>query len=121
VVRLRSGRIVTGTLPKLSEGDRIEAEGEWMTHPKYGSQFKVSKIIILKPEGKIAILKYLSSGVLKGLPKNSAKFLVDYYGEKALEILDKDPQKLLNVPGVSQKKLQKSCKVGTNKRTFINL
>lgn len=107
VVRLRSGRIVTGTLPKLSEGDRIEAEGEWMTHPKYGSQFKVSKIIILKPEGKIAILKYLSSGVLKGLPKNSAKFLVDYYGEKALEILDKDPQKLLNVPGVSQKKLQK--------------
>jgi exodeoxyribonuclease V alpha subunit len=107
VVRLRSGRIITGTLPKLSEGDSIEAEGEWITHPKFGSQLKVSKIIIHKPEGKLAILKYLSSGVLKGMPKNSAKFLVDYYGEKALEIIDKDPQKLLKVPGVSPKKLGK--------------
>lgn len=107
VVRLRSGKIITGTLPRLSEGDRIEAEGEWIVHPKFGSQLKISKIIILKPEGKLAILKYLSSGALKGLPKNSAKFIVDYYGEKALEIIDKDPQKLLKVPGVSAKKLGK--------------
>lgn len=107
VVRLRSGRLITGILPRLSEGDRIEAEGEWTVHPKYGSQLKVSKIVILKPEGKVAILKYLSSGVLKGLPKNSAKFLVDYYGEKALEIIEKDPEKLLKVPGISAKKLEK--------------
>lgn len=107
VVRLRSGKIITGTLPKLSEGDRVEAEGEWTVHPKFGSQLKVSKIVIMKPEGKLAILKYLSSGALKGLPKNSAKFIVDYFGEKALEIIDKDPQKLLKVPGISAKKLQK--------------
>ena len=107
VVRLRSGKIITGTLPKLSEGDRVEAEGEWTVHPKFGSQLKVSKIVIMKPEGKLAILKYLSSGALKGLPKNSAKFIVDYFGEKALEIIDKDPQKLLKVPGISAKKLQR--------------
>ncbi|KAA0241629.1 MAG: ATP-dependent RecD-like DNA helicase, partial [Chlorobiota bacterium] len=101
VVRLRSGRIITGTLPKLSEGDRVEAEGEWIVHPKFGSQLKVSKIVITRPEGKVAILKYLNSGVLKGLPKNSAKFIVDYFGDKALEIIEKNPEKLLKVPGIS--------------------
>ena len=107
VVRLRSGRIITGTLPKLSEGDRVEAEGEWIVHPKFGSQLKVSKIVIMKPEGKVAILKYLNSGVLKGLPKNSAKFIVDYFGDKALEVIEKSPEKLLKVPGISAKKLEK--------------
>ena len=107
VVRLRSGRIITGTLPKLSEGDRVEAEGEWIVHPKFGSQLKVSKIVITRPEGKVAILKYLNSGVLKGLPKNSAKFIVDYFGDKALEIIEKNPEKLLKVPGISAKKLER--------------
>ena len=107
VVRLRSGRIITGNLPKLSEGDRVEAEGEWIVHPKFGSQLKVSKIAILKPEGKVAILKYLNSGVLKGLPKNSAKFIVDYFGDKALEVIEKNPEKLLKVPGISAKKLER--------------
>lgn len=107
VVRLRSGRIITGTLPKLSEGDRVEAEGEWIVHPKFGSQLKVSKIVITRPEGKVAILKYLNSGVLKGLPKNSAKFIVDYFGDKALEVIEKNPEKLLKVPGISAKKLER--------------
>lgn len=46
VIRLRSGRTITGTLPKLNEGDRIEAEGEWMVHPKFGAQLKLSLIHI---------------------------------------------------------------------------
>ena len=121
VVRLRSGRIITGTLPKLSEGDRVEAEGEWIVHPKFGSQLKVSKIVIMKPEGKVAILKYLNSGVLKGLPKNSAKFIVDYFGDKALEVIEKSPEKLLKVPVYQQKNLRRSSRAGMSKKAFTNL
>ncbi|OQY79762.1 MAG: hypothetical protein B6D45_00300, partial [Ignavibacteriales bacterium UTCHB3] len=102
VIRLRSGRTITGTLPKLNEGDRIEAEGEWMVHPKFGAQLKVSKITILEPKGKAAILKYLLSGVIKGFTKTTAKRFVDLYGEDALDILEKEPKKILKVPGISE-------------------
>lgn len=94
----------TGHFPIVRPGDHFEFFGSWGKHPQYGEQFKIERMVPVRPSTKAAIEKYLSSGVIKGLGPKTAALIVGHFGEQALEILDKDPQSLLAVPSIGQKK-----------------
>ena len=100
---------IVGTLPYICEGDIVELAGEYIYHNIYGEQFKVEICEKRAPEGKVAILNYLSSGAIKGVGPTTARNIVDRFGEKALEIIANEPEKLATIKGIS---ISKALNIG---------
>lgn len=96
---------MTGYMPNLTEGERIEAHGDWVTHMEYGDQFKVEYYERHMPSTETEIEKYLASGLLPGIGKVTAKKIVKEFGADALEVIEKTPDKLLIIPGLTKKKV----------------
>jgi len=98
--------VLVGIIPDtIRTGMHILARGEWQTHPKFGKQFKARSLTEMEPTGSEAIERYLGSGAVKGFGPVLAQRIVAAFGEKALEILDNNPEHLLSVPGIGRKKL----------------
>lgn len=95
IIRLTNGEIVKGTLPKLNEGDQLELEGNYSINPKYGKQFDIVNYQIFYPTDSSGILKYLSSGLIKGIGEKTAQKIYDELGENTLEILENNFEILL--------------------------
>lgn len=88
---------------------RYEMQGHWSKNPKHGVQFEVEgydEVIIPTKEGIIA---YLSSGQIKGIGPKTAERIFDAFGLDALEVLDREPERLLTISGISEGKLKKIC------------
>lgn len=100
----RNGVIpIIGTMATLVAGERMHLEGYWVTHDKYGKQFKVTDYKPLQPNTAEGIRKYLGSGLIKGIGPSRAKLLVDHFGVETLDIIDAAPERLLDIKGIAQK------------------
>jgi len=97
---------IVGYIDKVTPGEMLRLSGSWVTHPKYGRQFQVETFSHEMPATINGIRRYLASGMIKGVGGVLATRMVDVFGEKVLEILDKEPDKLLTVEGVGRKKLR---------------
>ncbi|MBP9707155.1 MAG: AAA family ATPase, partial [Oligoflexales bacterium] len=97
---------VTATTPDLQPNTLYEAKGQWIEHKQYGRQFQASLLVAQTPQDRYAILAYLSSGNIEGIGEKTAKAIVQKFGDKTLEILDKHPEQLLNVAKIGRKKLK---------------
>ncbi|HBN79818.1 MAG TPA: ATP-dependent RecD-like DNA helicase [Ruminococcaceae bacterium] len=98
---------VVGTLPWASCGEELHVYGGWINHPSFGQQFKAEAIERFQPTTSSAILKYLSSGVVKGIGPATALKIVNAFGEHALEILENEPERLCSIKGVTKEKAKK--------------
>ena len=95
---------VVGTLPFVGEGETVTVYGEWVFHSEYGRQFKVDRFEKQIPKEETAILKYLSSGVVKGIgPKTAAK-IVEKYGADTLQVLEDHPDWIAEFKGITARK-----------------
>lgn len=101
---------MTGYMPNLSEGERIEAHGEWVTHLEYGDQFKVDYYERHMPSTESEIEKYLASGLLPGIGKATAKKIVQRFGAESLDVIEKEPDRLLVISGLTKKKVDEIYK-----------
>jgi len=111
VARLKESRkkdltIIVGTFPAIQPGETVLCKGVWKTHPSYGRQFDVSEYTVERPSDLMGIQKYLESGLIKGVGPSTAKKIVDQFGDKTLEVLDKAPERLKEI-GLSEKKIDK--------------
>ncbi len=95
---------VVGVLGDISEGERLELKGGWITSPKYGRQFKAVMCERSKPQTPEEIAAYLGSGVIKGLGPAIAKRIVKAFGEETLDIIENDYMQLTAVKGISADK-----------------
>ena len=95
---------VVGIMPFLNEGDTAEFFGNYTVHSTYGSQFNVTSFEKKIPENSADILKYLSSGVIKGIGPSTALKLVERFGAKTLDIIAESPQELTVIKGISLQK-----------------
>ncbi len=95
---------IVGSLPQLTQGEVVELEGEFSKHSKYGNQFKVKKSKACKPTTKEGIIKYLSSGLIKGVGPVTARAIVDKFGEATLDVIEFNASRLTEVRGISQRK-----------------
>lgn len=96
--------VVVGTLPFINEGDSVELEGEYTVHATYGEQFKVQSFTQKTPENSAAILRYLSSGAIKGVGPTTATRLVEKFGADTLDIIQNHPEDMANLKGISLNK-----------------
>lgn len=95
---------VVGTLPFLAEGETAVFKGNYTVHPTYGRQFSVTSFERTVPETQAAILRYLSSGVIKGVGPSTAERIVNKFGADSLEIIKEHPAELANIRGISLQK-----------------
>ena len=93
-----------GKFPQVSQGECVELEGSFTKHNRYGEQFNASKVKIAKPTTKEGIVKYLSSGLIKGVGPVTALSIVSKFGEDTLDIIEFNPQRLTEVRGISERK-----------------
>ena len=89
-----------GALPLCSVGDTVRLEGSLKFHPRYGQQFAAAKCEVLAPSTLGAIESYLSSGTVKGIGPAMARILVNTFGMDTLRIMEEEPRRLLEIPGI---------------------
>ena len=91
-----------GALPfELAEGLYVKLRGEWIDHPTWGAQLKVSRSKIIEPTTKSGIVSFLGSGIFPGVGPVTAKRIVDEFGEETLDVLRRgDMDALLTVPSL---------------------
>ena len=94
----------TGILPYVSEGEELILYGRWVTHATYGRQFAVDTYEKRLPSDIHAILRYLSSGAVKGIGPVLAGKIVTRYGAESFDVVEKHPEWLADIPGISMKK-----------------
>jgi len=108
VIRLQTenGETVTvvGTIPMASAGERLMATGKWTRHASYGRQFEAEFLERLMPESSAEILSYLSSRTVKGIGEKTAERIVEKFGGSSLDVMENQPDRLSEVPGISEKK-----------------
>ena len=91
---------VVGNLPDLVPGEELEFSGDYVTHPKHGLQFRANSFEKKIPVSKEGIERYLGSGLIKGIGPQLAKRIVAFFKENTLEIIDDEPQRLREIPGI---------------------
>ncbi len=92
-----------GTLKGLTVGETIEAEGEGITHPLYGPQFKISSYKVVPPEDVESIRRYLASGAVKGVGAALAERIIKRFGTDTFRIMEEEPERLVEVKGISER------------------
>lgn len=88
---------------------RYDIKGHWSKSPKHGLQFEVEGYDEVIAHSKEGIIAYLSSGQIKGIGPKIAERIFDRFGLNTLDVLDREPERLLAVSGISEGKLQKIC------------
>ena len=92
--------MVVGSCPTLQEGESLDAEGQWTTHHRHGRQFQASRIECHPPHTLEGIRRYLGSGMIKGIREGMAERLVTAFGDRVLEVIDKESARLEEVDGI---------------------
>ncbi len=90
-----------------AENLRYNMQGRWNTNTKHGVQFEVESYDEVLVPTKEGVIGYLASGQIKGIGQKTAEKIYDLFGKKALDVLDSEPEKLLQIKGITPKKLQK--------------
>ncbi|MGN1227711.1 MAG: ATP-dependent RecD-like DNA helicase [Christensenellales bacterium] len=95
-----------GRFPLVMEGERVRLVGE-VVNSKFGEQLQCTSVEILKPNTLEGIVKYLSSGLIKGVGVKTAEKIVDRFKEDTLDVIEFNHNMLASVPGITEKKAEK--------------
>lgn len=115
--------VIAGTMPFLAEGENIMAMGKWTVHQSFGRQFKAEYYEKKLPSSKKTIIKYLSSGTVRGIGKVTAKRIVEQFGEDTFEVIENHPEWLADVKGITHAKaieISKDFKSQFGKRNVVS-
>lgn len=107
---------LVGVLPHISEGEPLEAEGSFVTHPVYGEQFSVESCRVTAPEDAVSVERYLGSGAIKGVGSSLAARIVKKFKADTLRIIDEEPERLAEVKGISENGARQIAVQMTEKR-----
>lgn len=128
VLELNTGetlQTVVGTLPTAEPGDELRVVGTWTEHPSFGMQFQARTYERVQPSTAAGILQYLSAGGVKGIGRATAQRIVKAFGDQALEVIEKDPERLAQIPGISAEKARRIsadyCKKAGIRETILAL
>jgi exodeoxyribonuclease V alpha subunit len=109
VARVATGRssdllTVVGPLLGAQPGESLRLQGRWASHPQYGRQFQVDTYDTVLPATIQGIRRYLGSGLIKGIGPRMAERIVDHFGQATLEVIEQQPGRLVEVPGLGPKR-----------------
>ncbi|MDO4318557.1 MAG: ATP-dependent RecD-like DNA helicase [Lachnospiraceae bacterium] len=92
-----------GSFPMISEGEFVAVEGNSVSHAIYGEQLQVTRFEVKTPTDKAAMERYLGSGAIKGVGATLAGRIVRRFGERTFQIIEREPERLAEVKGISER------------------
>ncbi|HXF28863.1 MAG TPA: ATP-dependent RecD-like DNA helicase [Chlamydiales bacterium] len=98
--------VIIGTMPGIQVGVTATVSGNFQRHPKHGIQFEVDEFQLELPQNPLSIEKFLGSGSVRGVGKAYAAKIVEKFGAKSLEVIEKTPERLFEVGGLGQKRYE---------------
>ena len=110
VLRLltEEGEVITvvGCIPCVAPGEHLAVSGVPETHPQHGEQLRAVELERSLPEDEEEIFSYLSSGICKGVGPATARRIVERFGAETLDVLEREPERLTTLKGVTARKAQ---------------
>ena len=103
----REEQTIVGTFHEVTVGAVLTVEGNWRVDKRYGRQFAAEVWSEEMPADIIGIEKYLGSGLVKGIGPKFAKLIVSQFGLETFEVIEKDTERLLEVPGIGKGRVAK--------------
>ncbi len=97
---------VVGELGKLEPGEELELTGSFVSHPRFGQQFRAESCVRTLPSTAVNIERYLASGIIPGIGKALSRRIVAEFGEFTLQVIEHSPEKLLRIKGISPQKCE---------------
>lgn len=97
---------IVGRLPGIQPGETLALEGQWREHREHGRQFEVHNYRSLMPATIDGIRRYLGSGLIKGIGPTTARKITETFGKYTLDIIEREPERLAEVPGLGRKKAE---------------
>ncbi len=107
-----SNQLVTavGIMPSCCPGEKIKLKGYWTKHATFGTQFKVTAAERSLPKSSGDMLRYLSSGAVKGIGPATAMKIIERFGEETFDVLENSPERLSEIKGISFEKAKEMSK-----------
>nr|DAV39019.1 MAG TPA: ATP dependent DNA helicase [Caudoviricetes sp.] len=112
---------VVGSMATVNVGSVITIKGFWSSNPKYGRQFDAKEWEEALPASIYGIEKYLGSGLIKGIGPVYAKKIVQLFGEQTLDIIEEAPDRIIEVPGIGKKRVEKIKKAWQDQKEIKNI
>ena len=112
---------VVGMMPDAHVGSVLTLGGWWKIDSKYGRQFQVVTFEETLPATVYGIEKYLGSGLIKGIGPKYAKLIVNTFGADTLEVIETEPERLLEVPGIGEKRVERIRQGWTDQKEIKNI
>ncbi len=97
---------IAGTMPGIQPGERLHLRGRWINHPIYGYQFRADSYNSQLPASANAVRRYLASSLVKGIGPVLAGRLVDCFGDDTLRVIDEQPERLTEAPGLGPRRVE---------------
>ena len=99
-----------GIMPSCCPGEKLRLRGCWTKHPTFGTQFKANAVERSMPKSSGDMLRYLSSGAIKGIGPSTAMKIIERFGEETFDVLESSPERLSEVKGISLERAKEMCR-----------
>ena len=96
----REPATVVGHVAQVAVGEHVHATGAWVHDRDHGQQFKADWLRVSPPDSPDGIRRYLGSGLIKGIGPHLATLLVEAFGASVFDVIDREPDRLLDIPGI---------------------
>ena len=97
---------VVGCMPEIGEGEYLKIEGKWVVNSRYGEQFKAEEVSFSAPADPEGLVRFLSGGLFEGVGEATARNIVSKFGAATLDIIERAPVRLSEVPGIGKMRAQ---------------
>ncbi len=97
---------VVGKMQRVAPGTRVRVTGSWESDPRYGRQLRAETVVIVEPDTLEGVARYLGSGLIPGVGPALAQRIVERFGDQTLAVLDREPDRLAEVPGFGRRRVE---------------
>ncbi|MFO0569716.1 MAG: helix-hairpin-helix domain-containing protein [Polyangiaceae bacterium] len=113
--------VVVGTFQAVGPGTRVRISGDFVKDPRRGEQFRAESLVPVEPATLVGLEKYLGSGLIPGIGPGFAKRIVATFGMESLRVLDSEPGRLAEVPGIGARRVREIQKAWSEQRAVANV
>ena len=117
----RGAVAVVGVFQPVMPGTRVRVTGDFVVDSRHGEQFRAETLVHIAPDTLAGLERYLGSGLIKGIGQAYAKRIVEAFGKETLDVLDSDPDRLKEVPGLGPKRAESIKEIWSSHRSVSNL
>jgi exodeoxyribonuclease V alpha subunit len=120
-VKGRGSIAVVGRFPAVGPGTRVRVTGDFVNDPRHGEQFRADTLVPVEPDTLVGLERYLGSGLIPGIGPGFAKRIVETFGLDALKVLDESPERLAEVPGLGERRIEEIRKKWASQRAISSI